>query len=286
MDKDTLFKLLENSGSLPELPQSISEILAMLKNPLETDIDVLAEKVSQNEQLNALMLANLNSGYYHINKKLASVREAVVYLGMQAVQNLTVFFISRLLFPDGPRGKKRSFDMPRYWKHVIGTSVAGSMLSARTKQGDRYKFFTYGLIHDIGIALLDACLPDLIDEIAVRVSDGIHQLVAERSLLGGLTHAEVGAWLCRRWGIREDITGIVEHHHAPFLAGPNAAEVRLIHVADTISTMYYEKLLGLSTSHTISPHILSLAGVTETDAQAVAAALPQEVESVHGYFIS
>ncbi len=287
MDKDTLFALLENSGSLPMLPQSVSEILAMLKNPLDTDLDALVERVSRNEPLNELMLRNLNSGYYQLGKKLTSVREAVVYLGMHAVQNLTIFFISRLLFPDAQRIRQnRTFDMPRYWRHVIGTSAAASMLASRAHRGDGHKYFTYGLIHDIGIALLDACLPDLIDEVAVRVSNGIHQLAAERALMGGLSHAEAGAWLCRRWNLREDITAIVERHHAPFIAGPDAAEVRLIHVADTISTIYYERLLGMNDARAVSPHILSLAGVSEADAQAVADALPQEVERIHSYFIT
>lgn len=285
MEKERVFELLENSEHLPKLSQNVSEILEMLKNPTGLDIDKLVQKVTQSNQLNDLMIKNLNSGYFQLNKKIATIKEAVVYLGMQTVQNLLIFFISRQLFSDMPRiNKNRSFDMPRYWRHVIGTSVASCMLSSRIKQGDKYKLFSYGLIHDIGIALLDACLPELIDEVSKKLMRGIHQLVAERSVLGGITHAEVGAWLCRKWNIREDITNIVEYHHTPFFAKFNSDDVKLIHVADVFSTEYYEKLLGVNINHEINNQIMDSLGITNMDRQAVIDALPQEVDRLRNYF--
>ena len=85
----------------------------------------------------------------------------------------------------------------------------------------------------------------MIDEIISKLLKGIHQIVAEKTVLGGLTHADIGAWLCRKWNIREDIINIVEFHHSPLLSRLNTCEVKLLHLADIISTEYYEKLLGI-----------------------------------------
>lgn len=284
MNKETLFERLEASGRLPELSPAISSVLAMLSRPAELDIDVLAQRVSECGQLHDLVMANLNSGYYQLNRKVASIREAVSYLGMQTVRNLLIFFISRQLFPDS-KDKARSFDMPRYWHHVIGTSVASGMLSEKTRRGDRFTLFSYGLIHDIGIALLDACLPGMMDEIFQKVKSGVHQLVAERVVLGGLTHSEVGAWLCRRWNLREDITAIVEYHHTPLLAKSQQEDVRLIHVADVFSTAYYQRLLGLASGHRYGGALLDSLGLSDGDAREIAGALPQAVENLHHDFI-
>jgi len=286
MDKDRVFELIENSEHLPKLPQNVIEIFEMLKNPTELDIDILVRKVAKVSQLNELMLKNLNTGYYQINKKITSIKEAVVYLGMQTFQNLLIFFITRLIFADVPHSSKyRLFEMYHYWRHVIGTSAASCMLSARVKTGDRYKLFSYGLIHDIGIAVLDACLPELVDEVVKKVFSGTHQLIAERLVFGGITHADVGAWLCRKWNIRDDITIIVEHHHTPFLAKSGIEDVKLMHVADVISTEYYEKLLGVNINHAISKQIMDSLGVTDTDKREIADALPQEVDRLHCWFI-
>jgi HD-like signal output (HDOD) protein len=216
---------------------------------------------------------------------VTSIREAVVYLGMQTVQNIIIFFITRRLFDEVAReGKDRIFKMSHYWRHVIGTSVASSILSTRIKKGDRFKLFTYGLLHDIGIVLLDACVPEMVDEVAGKLLRGVHQVVAERSVFGGITHADVGAWLCRKWGIRDDITNIVEHHHTPFLEKSAIDDVRIIYVADVISTEYYERLLGLNINHDISKRIMDYLGISNDDRFEIIEALPQEVEKIHWLF--
>lgn len=280
MDKEKIFELLEQCEYLPTLPQNVIILLDMLKNPTAVDVDYLVEMVAKEEHLNKILLKGINSGCFHLNRKVETLKEAVIYLGMQAVQNLLIFFITLQLFPEISSKRQRTFDVYKYWKHVLGTSVASCMLSSRLKQGDRYKLFTYGLIHDIGIAVLDVCLPHIIDEVTEKLKMGMHQIVAERIVMGGVTHADIGAWLCRRWNISEDITNIVEFHHTPFLAAIHTDEVKLVHVADMISTEYYEKLLGLNLNHGISNQIMDSLGLTDKDRQYVSNALPGELDKL------
>ncbi|HHX62109.1 MAG TPA: HDOD domain-containing protein, partial [Epulopiscium sp.] len=138
----------------------------------------------------------------------------------------------------------------------------------------------YGLIHDIGIAVLDTCVPEVLDEITQKLKKGMHQVVAERSILGGITHSGVGAWLCERWNIPEDITGIVEFHHTPFASKTLTDELKLIYIADVISTEYYEKLLGLNLNYQISKRIMESMGLTDKDVEIIAKKLPEEIEKV------
>jgi len=109
-------------------------------------------------------------------------------------------------------------------------------------------------------------------------------VIAERLVFGGITHADIGAWLCRKWNIREDITSIVEFHHTPFMAQNTTDEVKIVYVADIISTEYYEKLLGLNINHEISRKIMDHLGITDDDRLEIAEALPQEVEKIHWLF--
>ncbi|GAA0725765.1 HDOD domain-containing protein [Clostridium malenominatum] len=285
MEKEKIFDLLENSDRLPKLSKDVSEILEMLKNPVGFDIDELIEKIYKVDNLNELMLKNLNSGYFQTNKKFETIKESIVYFGMQAVQNFIIFFITLQLFSHDSSTNKsnRTFTMSHYWNHVLGTSVASCMLSAKIKYGDKYKLFSYGLIHDIGIAVLDTCLPELIDEVTEKLKNGMHQIVAERLVLGGLTHADIGGWVCRKWNIRDDITNIVEHHHTPFLAKLNPVEMKLLYLADAISTEYYEKLLGVNLNHGISTKIMDSLGITQSDMNSAIEALPGEIQKLRNY---
>jgi HD-like signal output (HDOD) protein len=285
MEADRVFDYIENSVNFPNITHNISEIFDMLKNPDGLDFEHLVQEVSRHDQLCDLLLRVYNAKHYRPGKSPAAVKDAVIYLGTDAVQNLLVFYLSKNIFSEViSLNKGRNFKMVHYWRHVLGTSAASYILSMRINKMDKHKLFTYGLIHDIGLALLDICLPDLLDEIFVKLMKGVHQIVAERSVLGGLTHADIGAWLCRKWNLRDDITNIVEFHHTPFVANSTPDEVKLIYVADVISTEYFEKLLGLNMYHAISSKIMDSYGITNEDVKAVAAALPGEVDRLSSIF--
>lgn len=280
MHKDELFERIEDSGLLPIPSRQVSEILEILNNPLELDIDYLSEKISSVNQLNELMIKNLNAGYFKTRNEIHTIREAIVYLGMGTVQNLIIFFITQQLFSGRKKDEKRMFNMDHYYRHILGTSIASTMLCDRLKIGDKYKLFSYGLIHDIGIAVLDTCVPEILDEITQKLESGMHQVVAERSILGGITHSGVGVWLCKRWNIPGDITDIVGFHHTPFASQMLTDELKLIYIADVISTEYYEKLLGINLNHQISKRIMDSMGLTDKDVKVIAEKLPGEIEKV------
>ena len=105
------------------------------------------------------------------------------------------------------RKSNRKIKMMSYWKHVMGTSVASCVLAEKLKKGDKFKLFSYGLVHDIGIIVLDTCFPELVEKIIEKMYTGMGHTSSERIYLDNLTHGDIGAWLCRRWNIREDIPG-------------------------------------------------------------------------------
>jgi len=283
MKEHKIYGLIENSPLLPKLPDNISQILILLKNPMETDIDLLIEKVSQLNDLNNLMLKNINSGYFRLSREIKSIKEAVVYLGMKTVQNLLIIHIIQQLFSDGEEKRNRMFDMKMYWKHVLGTAVASCLVSEKLKKGDKYKLFSYGLLHDIGITILDICLPDYMDKVIEKIFKGLHQVAAERIVLGGITHADVGAWICRKWNIREDIINIIEFHHTPLYAQSDNEYIKMLYVGDVISNNYYQRLLGLNPNYEMDKQIAISLGLTDEDIREMVEEFPAALEQAWNY---
>ncbi|MCD4712575.1 MAG: EAL domain-containing protein [Clostridiales bacterium] len=281
----SIFELIEKSDQMPKIPEEIFQILEMLYDPTEIDIQELASKVNACDELNQLLLENINSGYFKIVKKIFTIEEAIILLGMRTVLNLIVFFVTKLMFEYDLERKSRKFDIHHYWRHVLGTSVAAQMISQKIKKGDKHLLFTYGLIHDIGIPVLDNCLPKHLDQIAEKVLGGMHQIVAEKIVLGGLTHSDVGAWLCKKWQFRDDITEIVLHHHTPLLSESNSVDTMIVYVADVMSTENNEKLLGLNVNMEVSAKVLDMIGLTKEAYDEIASNLSREIEKVGTYFL-
>lgn len=283
MNSEIVFQRIEQSTNLPVLSTEMKEILYMLQYPADLDVDSLVSKISKQEELNIIIIKCLNTGYFQLDRKITSIKDAIMLLGLKTIQNLLIFFVSRMLFPEQD-SKRHRFDMYSYWKHVLGTSVAAHLLSVRLNIGDKYKLFTYGLVHDIGIPVMDACMPDELDLVGKKIEEGVHQLVAEKTVFS-ISHAEIGAWLCRRWNIREDIVNIVEYHHTPFFATKHTQEVLLMHIADVISSEYCAKLMGGNIYRRISDRIMNKLGITEEDYRYVYRKLPLEIEKIN-YFLT
>lgn len=277
MEDHKIIKLIEESDYLPQIPKSVGGIFNMLLNTEEFEIDDFVEKVSEHPQLENMIIKYLNSSTFDLSREIESIKDAIIYLGINNIKGILISFITRLLLPD-KRGRSIVFNNDKYWKHCIGTSIASYMISEETGLADKDKMFTYGLIHDIGVTVLDICLPDLLDKTYKMQKDGVQQIVAEKIVLGGKTHADIGMWLCDKWKLPIGVKESVGYHHTPFLAKSNITEVKILHLADEVSTNYYQKLLGNHRTFIYSQRIIDSLGISNELIDDIIDKLPEEVE--------
>lgn len=283
MENGQLYQMILNSPSLPQIPADLSEIILLLQDPDRVDIDQLVKRVSELPKLETIILSYINSPYFRMRRKISSLREAIILLGMQTVQVVIIASVCQYLFPHG-YARSNIFNKVRYIRHSIGVSIISCALAEELRGGDRYQLFAYGLMHDIGIALMDACFPELVDAVYARIMKGSHQIIAEREVLGGACHPEVGAWIAERWSFPPNMINIIKNHHWPRIAEDNTYELQLIHLADIISANYYENML---LEYTRAPSSLALQndlGIDQATIDRVTAELPAEVTRVMGLF--
>lgn len=155
MVEHNIIKLIKASGHLPQIPKDFGEILKMLLEPYEYDLDQCVENFSRFPQLEAVLIQVLNYNS-KLNREIRTIKDALNYLGAKNAKIIAISYVTRLLLPDN-RGRAKLFNNKKYWKHCIGTSIAAYMISEKSGLSDKDKLFTYGLIHDIGITVLDIC---------------------------------------------------------------------------------------------------------------------------------
>lgn len=279
MEEHKTIKLLKDSGYLPQISKDFGDILKMLLEPYEYDLDQCSEKFSQIPQLESFLIQTLNHNFV-LNRDIRSIRDALTYLGAKNAKIIAISYVTRLLLPDR-KGRAKLFDNKKYWKHCLGTSIAAYMIASETNLCNPDKLFTLGLIHDIGITVLDICLPNLLDEIQDRHLKGLHQIVAEKIVLDGITHADIGMWICRDWNLPDEIAEVVGYHHTPLLAQNYLIEARIMHLADSISTNYYERLIGNNTTFVHTEKIMKQLNIDKEFVDAMIKKLPTEIEKLY-----
>lgn len=283
MNGERIIKYLDESNEFPVLNKEIVDVIKMIDNSDTLNIDKLVEKVSKCDDLGERFLSNINNGYFSLSRKIESIKDAIVFLGMNTVKKLILAYLIEALLPKS-EGRSNQLSREKYWEHCLGTSIAATMIAEKMGIQDKYRFFAYGLIHDIGVTVLDIYLPEIINEVVDLQYKGLHQIVAERLVMKGFTHAHVGAWLCKRWRLPNDVFAIVGHHHTPILAEEYKKEVRILSIADLISTSYYERLFNINSPLVINEKMAEPLSITMKDIEEIVENLPREVEEASKLF--
>jgi HD-like signal output (HDOD) protein len=90
-------------------------------------------------------------------------------------------------------------------------------------------------MHDIGILLLELNFSNIYRKVLDVVHTKNYELNRIEKDIMGITHAEIGALLLKRWKIPDEITSMIQYHHSPYEATVSQRETKLIYLANYIA---------------------------------------------------
>lgn len=207
-------RMVGSLGSLPSAPAMWLELERRLTDPEVSTRDV-ADVISRDIALAAKVLQLVNSAFMGLARKISSVEEAVAYLGIGMVRSL-------ILAPEAFRSFERAGQVANFPGDALSAHGQACSRVARTIMGSsaqRDHAAVAALLQDVGQLVLADGLPDLYEKnLALARTHGIALHIVEAEQLG-YTHADVGAYLLRLWGLPEPVVAAVSLSHAP-LASP------------------------------------------------------------------
>jgi putative nucleotidyltransferase with HDIG domain len=221
-------QLAQGVQDLPSLPAVVMELLGSIEQE-NIDISVLARKVSYDQALTAKTLRLANSSSFGLQVKVATIQQAITFLGFQTTRNLITAAAVTGCFPDGlcPGFKDKAF-----WRHSIATAACARSLARRLRFNQDVAF-TAGLLHDIGRLVLVTGHTQAYGEVlAWRASHDSNWLDAERAVLG-VDHVEAGVALALHWNFSDTMRQAIAYHHAPEMPGAGFLAA-IVHVANAV----------------------------------------------------
>ena len=127
-------------------------------------------------------------------------------------------------------------------EHSIICAKIAKQIAILEKKDDIFinNSFLAGMLHDIGILIIAANLPEKYREIyKIVYEEKINLSDAEKRILNA-THSEVGAYLTKLWGLPDDIVDAIAFHHKP-MRSPNK-DFSILTVVHAANYIFYEKL--------------------------------------------
>ena len=191
---------------LPTQPLIASAVLHELASAAEADLTPLAEI---DPSLTVAVMAAANAPHLRQARRVSSVRQAMVLLGVNAVEAIATCRTAALVLDPDDVGFP-----PGFWGRSISAAAAAAVLAQRLGSNVD-DAFTSAMMHDIGDLLLFRRDPELHAVVqARRASTGRPLLETEKALFGR-THTDVGADQLDRWFLPERTVRAVRSHHAP-----------------------------------------------------------------------
>lgn len=228
-----LREFLELGEDLPTLPDVVLELQAAFGDEMVGAADITSI-IERDPALTAKLLRCANSPVFRRGEPVTSVTTAVQQMGTSNIRStcLALGVVQSLA------GNTATLDHREFWSHSAAVGMAAQRLWRMIPKAPRQQadaIYTAGLLHDVGLLLLDQFFPDRMREVTdVRVISGNPQVTCERDTLG-IDHGVIGGRVLTHWELPDVIISAVSHHHAPAHAPEDHALVcRTIHAAEQV----------------------------------------------------
>ena len=134
--------------SVPPQPQIMVD-LQMEQYMPDPDLEVIAGLIAQDPGLSGALLKIVNSPYYGLSNKIASIRRAVTVLGSRTVINLI-----NAQSIKGEMTDDTIVTLNRFWDTAQDVAMTSLTLAKRTGTQALDEAYALGLFHDCGIPLM------------------------------------------------------------------------------------------------------------------------------------
>lgn len=231
MKPKTAQDLVANIDQLVSLPEVCVRINEMVEDANSSAQDI-SQVIMQDANLSARLLRLVNSAYYGLPGKVATISRAITFVGTRELRDLTVVTASCSLFNGIPSSM---INMKDFWHYSIASGILARQFAKQCKVMHPERLFVVGVLHDIGRLVILCHLTSLARDILL-IAHGKNQLLthSEDEVLG-FNHADVGYALTRRWQLPESVSNAIRYHHRPGSAAEQQRDSAIVHIAEGLA---------------------------------------------------
>lgn len=242
-------KLESGRAALPVLP-AVAASAIELANDTNADLQAFSRLIETDPPIAARFLGVANSALYSRGRKISSVFDAVMRIGLYSARDL----LFQAAYGQSLKGL-------RYYQNEVEESFRRSVVSAVTCRviggviGSSFReSYLCGLLHDIGESRIYRILSE-----AERPLPR-----AEAADLVTRYHTRAGAELAVKWKLPQEIIDVCSHHHDPEVQGSEALDI--VRIADWAVPLVCSELDGDAVE--VLEHLDGLEGLQVDESQA------------------
>ncbi|MDQ7051418.1 MAG: HDOD domain-containing protein [candidate division KSB1 bacterium] len=234
MNVQEIRQVLLKIKQLPTLPQVVMHLLKLIDNPASS-VNQVSKIISQDQSLATKVLKLVNSPFYGMSKRIATLSQATVILGFNTIKNLalTTAIFDQLGNCENPQ-EHCGFSREKFWQHSVACAVAAKTIAEHIRYEMPEEAFMAGLIHDIGKVVFDQFLhEEFMQALDFAYKHKVPLFEGEQHAIGA-QHTDIGAWLGEKWNLPSHLIATIEFHHSLQNPEKYGEIVAIVHLANVL----------------------------------------------------
>lgn len=220
--------ILHEFGDVPSPPR-FQERLNQMLGSMNAPLSKIVEEIEINPALVAKLLRIANSVHLGIRKRVTSIRDAVLFIGLEYVASvvtaLEAFHSYSSRVAERYAGLVEEMSIAAVRRAMIAKEIALRSQEIENK----YAAYVSSLLQDIGLFARICLKPEMYD-VFLKTIDLLNMTAgeAESKVFADVTHERVGAAILDNWNFPSEIVDTVRAHHSQTA---ETAYVRIIQLA-------------------------------------------------------
>ncbi len=228
---DQIQARLSRCPSLPSLGSINKSLLDLVLNEQGFSAQI-GEVIRRDPSLTSRLLRLVNSVYYGLTTPVTSIEDAVFYLGIRQIRQLTL--VTPVIEDFQRLALQCAFPWREFWQHCIGTGILTHEIATLAQVVPEDSDYIAGLVHDVGKIVMAWAFPDHFTEIHRLALGATEDLIVIEDRVLGMDHCELGAVYLERNGLSDLLVQTVRHHHCPEKATAHRQVVASVQIADLL----------------------------------------------------
>ena len=201
-----------NESEISSIKNTVVGITKIINDPKSSAKD-FKEIIQIDPPLTGRLLKLANSVYYSPRTKISEIQQAIIWVGYDALKELALRQKVCEVF-DGDKTIE-GYSRPLLWKHSVAVSLLSKMIYRKEFREKGENIYVAGLLHDIGIIVLDQFCEDEFRIILSKTkTERKNHTKAEKEVLG-FDHTEVGKAIADDWNLPQELVEVIGCHHKP-----------------------------------------------------------------------
>ena len=227
----TAHQFISDMAEYISMPEIYLDIRRLIKKQ-DARIEDFVKIIETDSMLSVRVYRMANSEFFGFPRKATNLYQAIEMIGVKQLHDTLLSSLCLRTFSSIP---EQILNLKAFWHYGVQCGIAASTIARHSSNSSSNHFFTLGLLHEVGHAVMYLKSPELCIQVLDDSQTQDCTVTDLERVHLGFDYGELGAAVMQLWHLPEVYQQVAAHHLQPLQADTDyRQDVRIIHLAHAV----------------------------------------------------